>query len=177
MSTAADDALPPALPPASPPLSDLSHDQTIATIRGLIKNEGERWTTHRQQIVAALLAHGHHPTMEEVLALAKRQDQHLSAATVYRTLTVLMHVGAVRRIAIDGHTARYEITVGRHPHHHLVQVDGSGVEEFHDRALDAAIERILLERGLELAGRGIELFVQRRGTRQSSTRWHAVRQH
>ena len=142
-------------------LPDRRQRELIDTIRDLVRRDGDRWTAHRQLVVTALLANGHHPTMDEVLELVRRHDPHVSSATVYRTLTVLVQIGAVRRIAIDGRPARYEIAIGRRAHHHLVQIDGTGVEEFEDRALDAAITRLLLERGLELAGRGVELFVRR----------------
>lgn len=133
----------------------------LRRIRDELRRRDERWTAQRERIIAALLAMRHHVSVDELVDAVRSRMPHCSAATVYRTLSMLVETGIVRRIAIDGQPGRYEIAEGQRPHHHLLHVDDRTVEEFQDRSLDRALARVLAARGLELVGNGLEISVRR----------------
>jgi Fur family ferric uptake transcriptional regulator len=138
-------------------------DGQVQMVRQRLQAAGERWTTPRAAVVGALIATPGHPTVEELLALARTRDAHVSLATVYRTLAVLHDLGLVRRIIADGAT-HYEYELGSR-HHHLVDVDEGTVAEVRSAAFDAAQASLLATHDCVLAGSGLDIPVRRQARR------------
>ena len=70
-------------------------------------------------ILAALVGSDDHPTVETLYRRANKLMSHVSLATVYRTVTVLVECGAVIKNEFEGSNTSFELA--NKPHHdHLI---------------------------------------------------------
>lgn len=116
-----------------------------------------------------------HPRIKILQILEQESDTHLSAddiyrhlheqgeevgiATVYRVLTQFETAGLVCRHSFDNGPALYELNQGDH-HDHMVCVDSAEVFEFRSEEIEALQRRIAAEKGYELIGHSLVLYVK-----------------
>lgn len=101
----------------------------------LCRAQGLPLTVQRRAILGAVLTHDDHPTIDEVLALARRQAPGVSRATVHRTLEALVAFGLLAKAGVPGRATRYDTHL--EPHHHLVCDGCDAVLDIAEPALDA----------------------------------------
>ncbi|MGB7431055.1 MAG: Fur family transcriptional regulator [Ahrensia sp.] len=129
-------------------IDDLEHE---------LRAEGVRITRQRVAILSALAGSNDHPTAENILERARKQDDTVSLATVYRTLSVLVERGTVLRNEFDGTGARFELA--NKPHHdHLIDVDTGEVIEFTSPKIEQLQAEIARELGYEIVDHRLELY-------------------
>ncbi len=136
-------------------------DDLHAAVAARLAGDGQRYTTGRRRLVAALGDSGRPLTAVEVLAEAP-----LAQSSAYRNLAVLEACGVVHRVAGSDEFARYELVedLTEH-HHHLICTDCGAVVDFTvaddvEAALDVAAARVASSSGfrpdrhrLDLLGR------------------------
>lgn len=129
-------------------IDDLEHE---------LRAEGVRITRQRVAILSALAGSNDHPTAENILDRARNQDETVSLATVYRTLSVLVERGTVLRNEFDGTGARFELA--NKPHHdHLIDVDTGQVIEFTSPKIEQLQAEIARELGYDIVDHRLELY-------------------
>jgi Fur family ferric uptake transcriptional regulator len=130
-------------------------------IERLCVERGLKMTGQRRVIARVLSEAGDHPDVEELYRRASTLDQHISIATVYRTVRLLEEKGILERRDFGGGRARYEPTEHGH-HYHLIDVETGKVIEFedaeHQRMMRAIAERL----GFDLVSLRLELFGRKR---------------
>jgi Fur family transcriptional regulator, peroxide stress response regulator len=82
----------------------------------ILKTHKIRVSSQRVQVLAYLLDHQCHPTVDQIYSGLLKDIHILSKTTVYNTLTLFVSSGLVRGISIEGNETRYDITVGNHGH-------------------------------------------------------------
>jgi Fur family ferric uptake transcriptional regulator len=103
---------------------------------------------------------GDHPDVEELYRRASALDQHISIATVYRTVRLFEEQGILERRDFGGGRARYEPTEDG-PHYHLIDVETGKVLEFQDAEHERLMHAIAARLGFELVSLRLELFARR----------------
>ena len=113
-------------------------------IAGRFAEHGHQYTANRRAVVEALIAAGGPITLPDLLAA----DRSLAQSSAYRSLSVLVDVGAVRRLVHVGDHAMFELDehLTEHHHHLICEACGTvvdvtlpdGVERSMDRGFDAA---------------------------------------
>ncbi len=83
----------------------------------------------------------------------------MGIATVYRVLTQFETAGLIQRHSFDSGPALYELNRGEH-HDHMICVDSGEVSEFHSEEIEALQRRIAAEKGYELIGHSLVLYVK-----------------
>ena len=73
-------------------------------------------------IVSTFIEQDRHLTAEELLAMVREVDQSVSAATVYRTMNLLVDTGMAAKRNFTGGSAAFELLLGKDHHHHLIDV-------------------------------------------------------
>ncbi|MBV6633645.1 MAG: transcriptional repressor [Alphaproteobacteria bacterium] len=118
---------------------------------------GLKMTGQRRVILKVLAESTDHPSVETVYERAKRQDQSISIATVYRTLNLLDELNLVQRhdFTEEGHS-RFEVNMEHH--HHLVDLETGEVIEFQNEEIEHMKVRIAAELGFELLDHRLELY-------------------
>jgi Fur family ferric uptake transcriptional regulator len=99
--------------------------------------------------------------VEEVYRRASALDQHISIATVYRTVRLFEEQGILERRDFGGGRARYEPTEDGH-HYHLIDVETGKVIEFQDAEHESLMQVIAARLGFDLVSLRLELFGRRR---------------
>lgn len=124
--------------------------------------EGQaRITPQRVAIIDVLARASDHPDAAQILRRARDADGSVSMATVYRTLTTLEAAGAIERLTIEGAPARYEV-IGTGHHDHIVDVETGDIVEFRSDEIERLQRSVVRERGYELVGHRLNLYVRRR---------------
>ncbi|NLA86590.1 MAG: transcriptional repressor [Clostridiales bacterium] len=81
-----------------------------------LKSRNIKLSYQRLKVLEYLVENQCHPTADEIYTHLQKSISTLSKTTVYNTLNLLIKLGLVRVITIDGHEARYEIEIGNHGH-------------------------------------------------------------
>ncbi len=145
----------------------IDREELLARIREEAKLKNVRWTGQRKVIIETFIDSGHHISVEELHKEIKEIDPSVSAATVYRTMNLLVEIGvAVKRIFDQG-SASFELVVDRKHHDHLIDVDTGDVHEFTNDEIEE-LQKVVAERlGYELIDHRLVLYGKR--VKQEST--------
>ncbi len=84
----------------------------------MARNEGLRVTVPRQMVVDVLERARGHISADEIYFQVHKDNPGIGLTTVYRTLELLVRMGAVARFEFGDGCARYELSKGNDRHHH-----------------------------------------------------------
>lgn len=107
-----------------------------------LSKHNKRRTPERFAILDSAMSTPEHFTIDSFHDRLENEGFHVSLATVYSTLELLVDCGLVRRHRFGSDSARYERTTGSVNHHHLVCTRCGKVKEVRDAALGDAISSI-----------------------------------
>lgn len=116
-----------------------------------------RMTEQRRVIARVLSESSDHPDVEELYARASKIDEHISIATVYRTVRLFEEAGILERHDFRDGRSRYEEVPERH-HDHLIDVQSGDVVEFRNEDIEKLQEIIARELGYKLVDHRLELY-------------------
>ena len=96
-----------------------------------LRSQGGRMTNQRRLLLSILDSLGEHPTAEELLLIARKQDPDLNLSTVYRTLRWLEaeKLVSARLFAEERRQERFDAALPRE-HHHFMCTNCKNVIEF-----------------------------------------------
>lgn len=136
-------------------------------IESQFRAKGLKLTSQRRLIADVISGAGDYPDFDELYRRVAARDPHVSRATVYRTLRLLISQGFIDcHSFLDGHH-RCEWIRGEH-HHHLVDVDTGKIAEFADPQIEGLLEQIARQLGYKLIAHRLELYATPTVTRNSS---------
>jgi Fe2+ or Zn2+ uptake regulation protein len=75
-----------------------------------------RLTPQRQAVLDVLRCADDHPTAADVYERVRDTSPRIGAATVYRTLALLVGTGQAQELHLGGHASRYDANINRHDH-------------------------------------------------------------
>ena len=105
-----------------------------------------RLTSQRQAIIDSVFSTEEHFTAEQLLDWARRRDQSVSRATVYRTLPLLTESGFVREMDFGKDHKFYDPNYADHPHHsHIICQDCDKIVEFESKRIEK-LETLITQR-------------------------------
>jgi len=118
---------------------------------------GLKMTGQRRIILKVLDDSEDHPSVEDVYERARKMDDSVSIATVYRTLGLLDELNLVIKHEFqEGQGARYEVNWDHH--HHLIDLETGEVLEFQNDELEKLKIKIARDLGYELKDHRLELY-------------------
>jgi len=123
-----------------------------------IRTEGLKTTAQRTAILHAFLSTERHVSVEDVYLIVNRRKRKVGFATVYRTMKLIADCGLAREVRFDDGISRFEHTLGRRHHHHLVCNKCKKVIEFSSSEMDAIEQTISRKYGFELESHRFEIF-------------------
>ncbi len=114
-----------------------SRDSVHDSLYGYLAEKGLRRTAQRDAVIAAAFSTKEHFSAEELYVMARRMNDSVSRATVYRTLPLLVESGLLRELDLGGKTKVYDPNFLEHPtHNHLVCLDCKKIIEFEDQNIE-----------------------------------------
>jgi len=105
-----------------------------------------RKTNERYTILEEIYDYGGHFDVEQLYLKLKDQEIHVSRATVYNTLDLLVECGLVIKHQFGQNQAQYEKAFGSRQHDHLICTDCNKVIEFCDpriHSIQKSVEELL----------------------------------
>jgi Fur family transcriptional regulator, ferric uptake regulator len=100
----------------------------------MLREHGERLTTTRQAVIAALCELGGHQTMQALQSHLGDHGMHMPESTIYRVLQWLKDLGLVAQTDLGQSGITYEI-VSTPRHHHLVCLACGAMQDVDDGLL------------------------------------------
>jgi len=100
-----------------------------------------------------------HLSADDVFRCLHEKGEDVGIATVYRVLTQFETAGLIQRHNFDSGPALYELNRGEH-HDHMICVDTGEVSEFHSEEIEDLQRSIAAEKGYELIGHSLVLYVK-----------------
>lgn len=128
-----------------------------STLEKRCEERGLKMTEQRRVIARVLSESQDHPDVEQLYQRAVKLDEHVSIATVYRTVRLFEEAGIIEKHDFGDGRARYEEMSDTH-HDHLINLKTGQVIEFYDEELEDMKEKIARRLGYELVGHRLELY-------------------
>src|SRR3972149_593781 len=113
-----------------------------------------RITPSRVAVIAAVLAHSGHFSVEEIT----HQARNVGRATVFRTMRLLTDLDIVCRVLLDDGSLHYRVSRQTRHHHHIVCVSCNNVEVLDDCAVGDSIRDLAATTGYEIDGHWLEFY-------------------
>ena len=137
----------------------------IDKLKGILKNEGLRYTKQRQQVWDEIRNSSEHRDAEEIYiqinkASKSNHGEKVSRATVYMTIDVLVKNNLVRKMELGDGRALYEHKIEEEHHDHIICVETGKIIEFYNEELEKIQEDVVKEHGYELVRHVHQLFVR-----------------
>lgn len=117
--------------------------------RQMLRDAGLRVTPQRASLVTLLSETDDHPSVDDLYEKARKLDDTVSVATVYRTMSVLENAGLVRKLVMDDAPARYEM-MPHTDHDHLVDIDSGDLVEIPGTEIAELMGRVAAELGYQI---------------------------
>src|SRR5579864_1019312 len=119
--------------------------------------KGLKMTDQRRVIAQVLSDSADHPDVEQVYRRATAIDQHISIATVYRTVRLFEEANILARHDFGDGRSRYEEMPSDH-HDHLIDLQTGRVIEFKNEVIERLQRQIAEQLGFKLVGHRLELY-------------------
>ena len=113
----------------------MSDQKLLNRFKEALKKEGLKYTPQRTAVLEEIIKNKGHRESEEIYLALKKRGQHVSRATVYRTMDILVNNGFARKMNLGDGRARYESKVNSPHHDHLVCMDCGLIVEFMDQKI------------------------------------------
>ena len=98
----------------------MANQEPLRGFRDILRREGLKYTPQRVAVLKEVLKDQGHRECEDFYMALRQQGNHVSRATVYRTMDILVKNGYARKMDIGDGRARYERKIGSPHHDHLV---------------------------------------------------------
>jgi Fur family ferric uptake transcriptional regulator len=137
-------------------------DQDVEGLQGeltaYMERKGLRSTAQRRLVSEVFFRTGGHLSIDDMLALVRKQDSKVGYATVYRTLKLLVECGLANERQFDDTVTRYEIAHHDSHHDHLICLECKKIVEFEDSEIEALQDALAQRYGFKLVSHKHELY-------------------
>jgi Fur family transcriptional regulator, ferric uptake regulator len=117
-------------------------DEVKGVFTGYLKQLGYRKTEGRYDILQEIYSMGSHFEVETLYLNLKKKNYHISRATIYNTVELLLECGLIVKHSFGNKAGSYEKTYGSNKHDHLICLNCNEAIEFEEGAVNEIIEKI-----------------------------------
>ena len=118
------------------------NEQLLNIFKETLKKEGMKYTLQRKAVFEELMASQDHRECEDIYLSIKNQSKHVSRATVYRTMDILVQNNLARRLDLGKSSSLYERKINSPHHDHLICTSCGKIMEFIDEEIERLQENI-----------------------------------
>ena len=136
----------------------MADQKLLNRFKEVLKKEGLKYTPQRTAVLEEIIKDKGHRESEEIYLALKKKGQHVSRATVYRTMDILVKNGFARKMNLGDGRARYESKVNSPHHDHLICMDCGLIVEFMDQKIEDLQDEIAIQYEFQLKRHIHQLF-------------------
>ena len=136
----------------------MADQKLLNRFKEALKKEGLKYTPQRTAVLEEIIKDKGHRESEEIYLALKKSGQHVSRATIYRTMDILVNNGFARKMNLGDGRARYESKVNSPHHDHLVCMDCGLIVEFMDQKIEDLQDKIAIQYNFQLKRHIHQLF-------------------
>ncbi len=123
-----------------------------------LEKKSLKLTTQRRTILRRAVEAEGHFSADELLRLAKREDDTISKATVYRTLDLLTESGILQQQDFGGGKKNYERAIGVKHHDHFVCIRCGKILEFENDEIERLQDAEARRHDFKIVYHSLKLF-------------------
>ena len=116
-----------------------------------------KFTPERRAVLECALSTDSHFQAEDLLIQMRQQGVHVSKATIYRTLPLLVESGLLREVIVGERHIHYEHTLAHQHHDHLICVNCGKIIEFHEPQVEHIQQQICETYGFTMTTHTLEI--------------------
>ena len=136
----------------------MADQKLLNRFKEALKKEGLKYTPQRTAVLEEIIKDKGHRESEEIYLALKKRGQHVSRATIYRTMDILVNNGFARKMNLGDGRARYESKINSPHHDHLVCMDCGLIVEFMDQKIEDLQDKIAIQYNFQLKRHIHQLF-------------------
>jgi Fur family ferric uptake transcriptional regulator len=133
----------------SPSVGEDLHSVAVRILAGYLRDKGLKQSSKRDRVLEVFLDTHDHLSTEDLHRLVKAKDPSIGYTTVYRTLKLLNDCGLAFEVDFQDGVVRYEHSLNRRTHHHMVCTSCGDSVEFFAPELEDVQGRIGVQFGFE----------------------------
>jgi len=107
-----------------------------------LKSKELKYTSERKSIVKAMFSFHKHFDVEELFEKLRKQGNHISRATIYRTIPLLLKSGLITETLRCQDKISYENIFNKKHHDHLLCVKCGKIIEFYNEKIEKLQEEV-----------------------------------
>jgi Fur family ferric uptake transcriptional regulator len=139
-------------------MDDGKNSKEAEIFSGFLKSKGLSFTKQRRLVLEEVFRNHNHFEAEEIVELLRKKNQHVSRATVYRTLTHLEDCSLIGKVDLGHGHSHYEHILGHEHHEHLYCEKCGKLLEFSDSLLERRIVRIAESNRFTITSHTVQIF-------------------
>ncbi|MBT3302475.1 MAG: transcriptional repressor [Bacteroidetes bacterium] len=139
------------------PRKDL-FDEVKGIFTNYLKAQDYRKTQGRYDILYEIYSIDEHFEVETLYLTLKNKNYHISRATIYNTIDLLLDCGLIVKHSFGTKAGSYENAYGSKQHDHLINIENKSVIEFRDERLQEIVKTIGNEYDYEITHYSFTLY-------------------
>ena len=120
----------------------MKNNKLLSNFKDVLRKEGLKITPQRIAVLDEIVKDKGHRESEDVYMAIKTRKTHVSRATVYRTLDILVQHGFARKLNLGDGRARYEPKINSPHHDHIICNNCGKIIEFVNHEIEKIQEEI-----------------------------------
>ena len=136
----------------------MADNKLMDNFKTVLRNGGLKITPQRIAVLNEIIKDKEHRESEDIYLAIKSHKTHVSRATVYRTLDILVQNKFVRKLNLGDGRARYESKIDKSHHDHLICIICDKIVEFVDLDIEMLQEKIAKKYQFSLTRHVHQLF-------------------
>jgi Fur family ferric uptake transcriptional regulator len=136
----------------------LDFQLALKKLRTHLKENNLRFTTERLTILEEIFNFPSHFDAEQLFIHVRKKYDHISRATIYRTLDLFSQIGILKKENLGQNYASYEVDFNVPHHDHLICVVCGKVIEFSDEIIEKRQREICEKYGMEMVRHQLQIY-------------------
>jgi Fur family ferric uptake transcriptional regulator len=136
----------------------MTNNKLLSDFKDVLRKEGLKITPQRIAVLEEIIKNKGHRESEDVYMAIKTRKTHVSRATVYRTLDILVQNGFARKLNLGDGRARYEPKIDSPHHDHMICNNCGKIIEFVNHEIEKIQEEIAKHHQFKLQQHIHQLF-------------------
>ena len=120
----------------------MENNKLLSDFKDVLRKEGLKITPQRIAVLEEIIKDKGHRESEDIYMAIKTRKTHVSRATVYRTLDILVQQGFARKLNLGDGRARYETKIDSPHHDHMICNNCGKIIEFVNHEIERIQEEI-----------------------------------